>query len=192
MIGSFFIFYLPLIAAVSLILYCPVYLVGRHKYGKRPFARHLAQYALTGYALSLLYLTVLWYYPDLSFDQRWHFLNLHPFVWLSRAYEMGEGKMTEQLLLNIAMFVPLGFLLPVVLPRMRALWKTGLASLAVTVSIETLQYFLGRSADIDDVIMNLAGGITGYLLFLVLSRMLSGSALWRAALGGEGADGRKR
>ena len=42
--------------------------------------------------------------------------------------------------------------------------------MVTTVLIEVIQYFIGRSADIDDIIMNLFGGILGYGLFLMINK----------------------
>ena len=44
--------------------------------------------------------------------------------------------------------------------------------IATTTLIETMQYFIGRSADIDDVIMNTIGGLLGYLLFWIGKNLL--------------------
>ena len=48
-----------------------------------------------------------------------HLINVVPFVWIQETYQMGVARMIEQLLLNIAMFVPLGFLAPVCFPKFR-------------------------------------------------------------------------
>lgn len=56
--------------------------------------------------------------------------------------------MIEQLLLNIAMFVPYGILLPIVSDKMEGFLKTAGVVFATTLSIEVVQYFIGRSADI--------------------------------------------
>lgn len=177
------------IAAVSAVLYIAAWLLFRKRFRARPFARHAAAYAFTGYCVSLLYLTILWYYPDITFQPGWHSLNLRPFIWLTEVYDMGAWKMAKQLLLNIAMFIPLGVLLPVLFPRQRRFWLCALTALLTTLTIETLQYFMGRSADIDDVIMNLAGGMLGWLLFAWLNQRLQGCPWWRGMLGANLLDG---
>ena len=98
---------------------------------------------------------------------------------------MGPRKMAEQLLMNVGMFVPNGLLLPLVFPCLRRFPKTALVVLATTVSVETFQFFIGRSADIDDVIMSLAGGLLGYAIFALLNRCLSKRPRWRRMLGNE-------
>ena len=79
--------------------------------------------------------------------------------------------MIEQLLLNITMFLPYGFLLPCVFTPLRKLRWQILVVIATTTFIETIQYFIGRSADIDDVIMNTIGGVLGYLCFIIAEKL---------------------
>lgn len=181
MLLFYVLFVFPVIALVSLVGYLPWAWAGRRV--KRSLLCHLTRYALIGCALSLLYLTILWYYPDITFRPESYFLNLRPFVWLTEVYEMGARRMVEQLVTNIAMFVPLGFLLPAALPRLRR-WGITLGTvLAVTVAIETVQFFIGRSADIDDVIMNFLGGGLGWGLFCLAGRCFAGRPWWQRLLG---------
>jgi glycopeptide antibiotics resistance protein len=68
----------------------------------------------------------------------------------------------ENLIGNVVMFVPLGFLsvfgLGLTVSR-----ATGLCA-ALSVGIETVQLLLGnRWSDIDDVLLNTVGGLTGAL-----------------------------
>lgn len=66
---------------------------------------------------------------------------------------------------NIAAFLPMGFLLPLVLGKTAQFLKVMSAVLIATVTIELLQYAYGVGVtDIDDVILNILGGGLGYLL----------------------------
>lgn len=165
----------PSIAIISAIIYIPFYVYIKRCYGKQIVLYHLAKYALIGCLLSLIYLTLLWYYPNITFHPDYYFLNLRPFVWVYEVYDMGPKKMMMQLMMNIGMFVPLGLLLPIAIKNMRKLWKTLAVTLSFTLVIEITQYFMGRSADIDDVIMNLIGGLIGYALFALLNRCRIGN-----------------
>ena len=173
---------LPTVAVIVFIFYSAIYLLF-YRRRKLPFIRHVTLYVFIGYCLSLIYLTILWYWPDITFLPGYYSLNLKPFIWLNETYYMGAARMAKQLLLNIAMFIPYGLLLPMTFKKLRRFWKTAAVALATTVLIETLQYFLGRSADIDDVIMNLAGGMLGYLLFYLLNRLLYKRRWWQNAIG---------
>lgn len=170
MLSGFIIIALPPIAVLSALVYLPYLLYSNRRYGKQKFSYHFVKYTFIGYCISLVFLTILWQLPISTFPPEHYFLNLRPFVWMYEVYDMGVKKMTQQLLLNIGMFVPYGLLLPMAVKKMRSLRKVVLTILCSTVTIETMQYFLGRSADIDDVIMNLTGGLLGYLFYTILAR----------------------
>lgn len=75
----------------------------------------------------------------------------------------------RNLILNIGMFVPLGFLLPVGFCKMRKFWKTALCGLTVTIVIETLQYLTQRGMfEWDDVLNNTVGAMIGYGVFVIV------------------------
>ncbi|MFF2879010.1 VanZ family protein [Gottfriedia sp. NPDC057991] len=76
---------------------------------------------------------------------------------------------------NIVMFMPLGFLVPVIWKDCKRLKKILMIGLIVSLSIESLQFLenffgvgLGRIIDIDDVICNVIGTIIGYLIYKLL------------------------
>ncbi|MGW6325934.1 VanZ family protein [Streptomyces sp. NPDC055097] len=90
---------------------------------------------------------------------------------------------------NLLLGVPFGVLLPIVVPRrLRMIRMTFLTVLAV-IAVELVQGALvaGRAFDIDDVILNTAGALLGYLL---LGRRLSHRYHVFAAGGGEARAGR--
>lgn len=71
---------------------------------------------------------------------------------------------------NLVMFMPIGFF-PALLFR-RATWKrSALIGFGMSIFIEVAQYFIMRNSAVDDVILNTAGAITGYLIFLLLRKM---------------------
>ena len=177
MFRTFFTAALPVIAILSLVIYLPLYLVKKRKYGKRPIARHLAIYACIGVILSVLYATILF----TGFKPHFGDLNLVPFIWVWKPYAAGEAYTLEQVALNLVMTVPLGFFLPAVFRSCRSWWKTG-RDIAIFISIiETAQFFIGRSADIDDLIMNTLGGLIGFAVWQWLDRSLEGQPFWENA-----------
>jgi glycopeptide antibiotics resistance protein len=77
---------------------------------------------------------------------------------------------------NIALFVPLGLLLPFLGVRYRSLKRVVLLALCASVMIETIQFVLrfvgsARSVDIDDVILNTLGACLGFAVYRVLMRL---------------------
>jgi glycopeptide antibiotics resistance protein len=72
---------------------------------------------------------------------------------------------------NVALFVPLGFLLPLLLPRFDRLWRTVAAGFALSTVIELSQVaFPGvRRADVNDVLMNTLGTAVGFLAYRLVA-----------------------
>ena len=66
---------------------------------------------------------------------------------------------------NVFLFIPLGFLLPRVFPRLQSLAKTLLCTAVIILCVEILQLFtLLGYCDIDDLILNTLGSAIGYSL----------------------------
>lgn len=99
-------------------------------------------------------------------------LNLVPFRVFQETWDMPQPKKIAQTIANIVMFIPLGFMLPTAFRGMRYFWKTALSLTLFSLAIETAQYFTGRSADIDDLMLNASGGILGYLAFFIISKLV--------------------
>lgn len=174
---------LPLAALLAVLLYLPCFVVLRRR--QAALLNHLAHFMLLAYSCLIIYATVLLglFIVPFQFPPTYYFLNLHPFIWLQETYSMGWHKMIEQLCLNVLMFLPVGLLLPTLNQRWRSWGKTLSTVLLFTVIIEFCQYFIGRSADIDDVIMNLLGGAIGYVFFLLLDRLFLRYSWWRQFTG---------
>lgn len=93
--------------------------------------------------------------------------NLHPGRSL-RAYldQPALRDAVRQIGGNILLGVPFGVLTPVVAPRTRGFLRVLLLTAVVMLLVEFAQGALitGRAFDIDDVILNTAGALLGYLL----------------------------
>ena len=85
-------------------------------------------------------------------------------------YSSGSENTMVNIAGNIFMFVPWGLGLPLLWRKCRSVWKVMLASVMLPIFIEFCQLFIGRSVDIDDVILNFVGGMLGGLLYFLLSR----------------------
>ena len=72
----------------------------------------------------------------------------------------------KNLLGNLLPFIPFGFLLPIAYPRIKAFFKVFLVGMFAVLFIEIFQYMtrLG-SFDIDDIILNMVGVLSGYGTF---------------------------
>ena len=63
---------------------------------------------------------------------------------------------------NVLLFCPLGFLLPLLWEKYAKWWKTLAAGAGLSVLIECTQLFLIRGTDVDDVLLNSLGALIGY------------------------------
>ena len=104
----------------------------------------------------------------------WSNLNLAPgrmFLDYWHDLTQGGGFFTAlNFLGNLAVFVPLGFF-PALLFRGAGWRRSALVGLGTSVFVEAGQYFLMRSTDIDDVILNTLGALCGFWLYLLLRRL---------------------
>ncbi len=72
----------------------------------------------------------------------------------------------EGIILNILLFIPFGYLLPLIWSKADRWWKVTLLGFSISLIIELLQLFtrLGY-ADVDDLINNTVGALIGYVLY---------------------------
>ncbi|EJQ08657.1 hypothetical protein IE3_04425 [Bacillus cereus BAG3X2-1] len=75
-------------------------------------------------------------------------------------------------LLNIFLFMPLGFLLPTIWPHFRKMKNTVCAGFFFSLAIELNQLLNNRITDIDDLFTNTLGAIVGYVLYRALFKMI--------------------
>lgn len=75
--------------------------------------------------------------------------------------------MIKNILGNILLFFPLGFLFPCFVPTFRSFFKMVGTGMLISASIEFLQYmYANRIFDIDDILLNSLGTMVGYFVFL--------------------------
>lgn len=70
--------------------------------------------------------------------------------------------------LNAFMFMPLGFLLPLIWKSFRQAKRTVVFGFFMSLTIEICQLFCFRATDVDDLIMNTLGAFLGYLCWKLL------------------------
>ena len=76
------------------------------------------------------------------------------------------------LLSNIFLFSPIGFFVPLINERYISLKKIILIGVSTSCVVEVIQLFIGRSCDIDDVILNTCGVVIGFIIFKVYKRIV--------------------
>lgn len=154
---GYFLQMVPFAAAVGLIF-------GLRR--KNVFTGLLAAY-LTGLVgvtllLRLIGLMYYWLFYQQSGGRVWFFEWTYDFIPDFWNHFRGEN------LANMLMFVPFGILYP--LATKKSFRKTVIAGLILILSIEFLQPVFGRSFDINDVILNLAGVIFSAGIFRLIRK----------------------
>jgi len=97
-------------------------------------------------------------------------LNLKPFVYLFDYPTMREARLN--LIGNVTMFIPLGIVWPAVFKKLDTHLKVIAAGFGISLCIEVLQLpFFDRATDIDDLILNSAGFLIGYGIYLLVKRI---------------------
>ena len=104
------------------------------------------------------------FYPDNWFPFR---INWIPFVNLLDYPE--KRDILLNLIGNTAMFIPVGIVWPIVYKELDKHWKVIATGAVFSLCIEILQLpFYDRVSDIDDLILNSVGFLTGYGIFLLI------------------------
>ncbi|MCU9614439.1 VanZ family protein [Caldibacillus lycopersici] len=106
-------------------------------------------------------------------------INLTPLHKIAETSYFIENGNNNYLLIevfgNIGIFIPMGFILPLLWKRFEKLIPAVGTCLGLSILIEVTQLFLPRATDIDDVIMNTLGGLIGFILYKIGKKMASNS-----------------
>lgn len=85
-------------------------------------------------------------------------------------YSLGSRLFFKNIVGNVLLFVPYGFFAALYLKLKKpylAIFINFIASLA----IESTQFMIGRVFDVDDILLNVIGGILGYALYRLLVKI---------------------
>lgn len=119
------------------------------------------------YLISILYMWLLFEIltmTELNSNSR---MNLIPFEEILR-YDFGTKMFNYNVLGNIAIFIPFGYIIGnYVNPK--KIWPVVITTFITSGVVEFVQLKIGRSFDIDDIMLNVVGGIMGYLLYIGIS-----------------------
>ena len=94
--------------------------------------------------------------------------NFIPFREIFR-YEFGGKYFIKNIIGNVIMFMPYGFFVG----KYASLKNTKLTIfllLLASISIEVTQLVIGRVFDVDDIILNVIGGLIGYLIYRIIDK----------------------
>lgn len=110
------------------------------------------------YAMLLFYVVT---FQDVNYGTN----NFIPFKEIFR-YEIGSKVFIKNILGNIILFIPFGVFVSYILKTRRPGFIV-IISLITSCVIEYTQLKIGRTFDIDDIILNVVGGFSGYLIYLI-------------------------
>ena len=101
-------------------------------------------------------------------DSGYESINLHLFSSYKEAYNnfsLGEWR---NIILNILMFVPIGFMMPLLIKKCERWYINYLVGFCITLFIETLQLISKRGIfEVDDIVNNTLGCVIGYGIVMI-------------------------
>ena len=99
-----------------------------------------------------------------------HGVNFTLFKELTR-YQIGTKLFYRNIIGNIIMFIPFGFFTSYYLKLNRKSFIFFL-TLIVSVVIELIQLKIGRAFDVDDIILNMVGSLSGYYIYRIVDNLV--------------------
>lgn len=174
-------------AALIIVFYIPiraVWLKARH-IRRKPLSVEIARALFAGYIAALI--NIVWIpmpeFIRILFTDTEQLMRLSENGNYVRGCEIfdclfgGAGVLSVlekfEILANIVLFVPFGFLLPIAFGRLKW-WQSDLICLGTTCAVELVQPLLGRAGDLDDVIANALGGSIGCAAAKLLLTIFAG------------------
>lgn len=127
--------------------------------------KFLINVLLIGYTIVVLLVTLIGRMREFQYGMSLELFSSYRYAW--NVFSIVEWR---NIILNILMFVPLGFLLPLVHESFKTWWKTYLAGLALTVFIELSQLIFNVGVfEVDDIMNNAVGCMIGYGIYALFS-----------------------
>lgn len=110
----------------------------------------------------IIYILLLYYIVTFQ-DYNYGTNNFVPFREIFR-YNVTSSLFFKNVIGNILLFIPLGLFITYYIKN-KSFIITLILSLLISCSIEFAQSVIGRTVDIDDVILNTVGGCLGYFIY---------------------------
>ena len=145
--------------------------INNHKKQIRLLCRVLFALYIAGLVYFLFFAEML----DRTGIERSYRYNLIPFREIRRfivyADLLGPMAVISNLFGNIVIFLPFGFLIPILGRKKRNFWFTSLLSFALSLTVECIQLVTRTGCfDVDDIFLNTIGGMLGYLVYALVQR----------------------
>lgn len=121
--------------------------------------KELFMLAFLIYAMLLFYVVT---FQDVNYGTN----NFIPFKEIFR-YEIGSKLFVKNIVGNIILFIPFGIFVSYLM-KTRKSFPIVVISIITSSVIEYTQLKIGRTFDIDDILLNVIGGFIGYLIYLII------------------------
>ena len=95
--------------------------------------------------------------------------NFIPFKEILR-YSLTSKLFYKNVLGNVLLFIPFGYFVNTIIKNKKIIISI-IITLITSLSIEVIQMKIGRSFDIDDIMLNILGGVIGYYIFKLLNHI---------------------
>lgn len=152
-----------MIIGVSLLVCVIILLLFRVKLSYSVFVRQASFCLFMGYVFLVLCTTI--FYREDTFEKRYY---LHP-LW---SYGVLYNKLLAQILMNVMLFIPIGFFVGGALKK-KHIWNAIGIGFVLSFFIELTQLITTRGVfNVDDIIHNTLGCIIGFLCFVACYKVV--------------------
>lgn len=124
-------------------------------------------YKEVGYLASIIYILLLFEMLTMTEINSVSGINISPFKEVLR-YKFGTPLFNYNVLGNIIIFIPFGYLIGIYV-NPKKIWPVIITTILTSTVVEFVQLNIGRSFDIDDILLNVVGGFIGYLIYIGLA-----------------------
>lgn len=120
------------------------------------------------YLLFVIYILSLFYIVTFQ-DDNIGTSNFIPFKEITR-YDVTSRIFFKNIIGNILLFMPFGLFVTAYL-KSKTVYPGLIITFISSVSVEVIQLMIGRTFDVDDIILNVLGGVIGSLIFIILDNL---------------------
>lgn len=154
----------PMLTLISVVLITIrlTYLINNHK--KINISKELISLSFIIYVMLLFELVTTTDFESYS-------NNFLPFKEMLR-YSFTSKLFYRNVIGNIVLFVPFGYFVSYYC-KLNKVYLSFIVTFIISLSIELIQMGIGRSFDIDDIILNVIGGLTGYIFYKVSNKIFA-------------------
>lgn len=146
-------------AAIAAVVLVPIFLILNKHYFHD--SKKTACYLVFSVYLSAMFAVVG--LPDIRYIRFDPHFNFVPFAYMFSDFTNS--------FLNVVLFVPLGFFLPVFWKHFKPVFRTVLFGFCTSLLIEVLQIFTFRASDVNDLMTNTLGALIGWILARITLRL---------------------